>query len=252
MTMQRRAALCYGVSPESLPSSTAALLFVLAVPTATLPPSPRRAGLCAQYRESGREGPRREGDRAKVPFHADWDSLAQYRTPDWFRDAKFGIFLHWGVYSVPAFANEWYSRNMYIPGNPAYQHQIAHYGPLTTFGYKDFIPMFRAEHFDPAAWIDLFARAGARYIVPVAEHCDGFAMYASDITPWNASAMGPHRDVVGELATAARARGLRFGVSSHTAEHWWWYGVGRRSFLRTAMSSAPAPLDAQLYGPARR
>jgi alpha-L-fucosidase len=183
----------------------------------------------------------------KVPFHASWDSLAGYRTPDWFRDAKFGIFLHWGVYSVPAFANEWYSRNMYVPGNPAFQHQVATYGPQTKFGYKDFIPMFRAEHFDPTAWVDLFARAGAHYIVPVAEHCDGFAMYASDMTPWNAAAMGPHRDVVGEIATAARARGLRFGVSSHTAEHWWWYGEGR-SFPSDVRDETP--LTAQLYGPA--
>ncbi len=187
-----------------------------------------------------------------VPFHATWDSLAQYRTPDWYRDAKFGIFLHWGVYSVPAFANEWYSRNMYIPGNKAYDHQIATYGPLTKFGYKDFVPMFRAEHFDPTAWVDLFARAGARYVVPVAEHCDGFAMYASDVTPWNAAAMGPHRDIVGELAKAARARGLRFGVSSHTAEHWWWYGVGNAipSDVQSAMSAHPQPEEEKLYGPA--
>jgi alpha-L-fucosidase len=190
---------------------------------------------------------------AKVPFHANWDSLAQYRAPDWFRDAKFGIFLHWGVYSVPAFANEWYSRNMYVPGNKAYEHHIATYGPQTTFGYKDFVPMFRAERFDPAAWVDLFARAGARYVVPVAEHCDGFAMYASDMTPWNAAAMGPHRDVVGELASATRARGLHFGVSSHTAEHWWWYGVGRSfpSDVRDAMANpAEPPPSAKLYGPA--
>jgi alpha-L-fucosidase len=190
---------------------------------------------------------------AKVRFHDNWDSLSQYRAPDWFRDAKFGIFLHWGVYSVPAFANEWYTRNMYIPGNSAYEHQVATYGPLTKFGYKDFVPMFRAEHFDPAAWVDLFARAGARYVVPVAEHCDGFAMYASDMTPWNAAAMGPHRDVVGELAAATRARGLHFGVSSHTAEHWWWYGVGRAipSDVHDAMANpANPPLDAQLYGPA--
>ncbi|MGA1982451.1 MAG: alpha-L-fucosidase [Acidobacteriaceae bacterium] len=182
-----------------------------------------------------------------VPFHATWDSLAQYRPPDWFRDAKFGIFLHWGVYSVPAFGNEWYSRNMYVPGNKAYEHHIATYGPQTTFGYKDFIPMFRAEHFDPNAWVDLFVRAGARYVVPVAEHCDGFAMYASDMTPWNAAAMGPHRDVVGELATATRARGLHFGVSSHTAEHWWWYGEGR-SFASDVRDETPA--TAMLYGPA--
>ncbi len=97
-----------------------------------------------------------------VPYRADWNSLAAYRVPDWFRDAKFGIFLHWGVYSVPAFGNEWYSRNMYIPGSSAYKHQVAIYGPVDKFGYKDFIPMFRAEHFDPAAWIDLFVQAGAR------------------------------------------------------------------------------------------
>lgn len=188
------------------------------------------------------------------PFAPAWSSLAAYHTPAWFQDAKFGIFLHWGVYSVPAFGNEWYSRNMYIPGNAAYAHHIATFGPQSTFGYKDFIPLFRAEHFDPGAWVALFARAGARYVVPVAEHCDGFSMYASSINPWNAAAMGPHRDVVGELAHATRARGLRFGVSSHTAEHFWWYGAGRTfdSDVRS-MSDAPAnnlPPTTELYGPA--
>ncbi len=188
-----------------------------------------------------------------TPFAPTWDSLAQYRSPAWFSDAKFGIFLHWGVYSVPAFGNEWYSRNMYVPGNKAFDHHIATYGPQSKFGYKDFIRMFKAEHFDPNAWVDLFAQAGARYVVPVAEHCDGFAMYASDITPWNAAQMGPHRDVVGELAQATRAHGLHFGVSSHTAEHWWWYGLGRTfpSDVREAIDHpAQNPLTAQLYGPA--
>ncbi len=160
------------------------------------------------------------------PFRANWDSLAAYRVPDWFRDAKFGIFIHWGVYSVPAFGNEWYSRNMYVEGSPAFKHHIATYGPQSKFGYKDFIPMFRAEHFDPNAWLDLFVQAGARYVVPVAEHCDGFAMYDSSQTDWDAAKMGPHRDVVGELAAATRRHGLHFGVSSHRAEHWWWYGGG--------------------------
>jgi len=226
-----------------------ALLFVLAIPThaQSAPPQNSARNIAHQVAKV-----RAANANRAAPFHADWDSLAAYRTPEWFRDAKFGIFLHWGVYSVPAFANEWYSRNMYIVGNPAYEHQVATYGPLSKFGYKDFIPMFKAQHFDPAAWVDLFVNAGARYVVPVAEHCDGFAMYASDMTPWNAAAMGPHRDVVGELATATRARGLRFGVSSHVAEHWWWYGEGRSfdSDVRMAMSSKPAPLDAQLYGPA--
>lgn len=182
-----------------------------------------------------------------APFHATWDSLAAYRTPEWFRDAKFGIFVHWGVYSVPAFGTEWYSRDMYDPKSKDYAHHLATYGPQNTFGYKDFIPRFKAERFDPNAWVTLFARGGARYIVPVAEHCDGFAMYDSEITPWNAVKMGPHRDVIGELAKAARAQGLHFGVSSHTAEHWWWYGIGKTypSDVRDQ-----TPLTTLLYGPA--
>jgi alpha-L-fucosidase len=181
------------------------------------------------------------------PFRPNWDSLESYRVPAWFRDAKFGIFIHWGVYSVPAFGNEWYSRNMYQRGNPAFEHHVATYGPQAKFGYKDFIPLFTAQKFDPVAWIDLFEQAGAKYVVPVAEHCDGFAMYASSITPWNAMQMGPHRDVVGELAKAARARGLHFGVSSHRAEHAWWYDGGM-----LFPSDVEDPRFAVLYGPAQR
>ena len=180
------------------------------------------------------------------PFRANWNSLAAYRIPAWYRDAKFGIFIHWGVYSVPAFGNEWYPRNMYVEGSPEFKHQVAVYGPQSKFGYKDFIPQFRAEHFDPDAWVDLFTRAGARYIVPVAEHCDGFAMYDSSITDWNAVKMGPHRDVVGALATATRKRGLHFGVSSHRAEHWWWYSGGMKFD-----SDVRDPAYAGIYGPAQ-
>jgi alpha-L-fucosidase len=179
------------------------------------------------------------------PFAPNWDSLGAYRTPDWYRDAKFGIFIHWGVFSVPAFGNEWYPRNMYRQGSAEFKHHVATYGPQSKFGYKDFIPLFRAEHFDPDAWVDLFARAGARYIVPVAEHCDGFAMYDSAIDPWNAARMGPHRDVVGELEASTRKRGLHFGVSSHRAEHWWWYDEGMRFD-----SDVRDPRYAVLYGPA--
>ncbi|MGF7149837.1 alpha-L-fucosidase [Sphingomonas zeicaulis] len=179
------------------------------------------------------------------PFKPDWDSLRGFRTPEWFRDAKFGIFIHWGPYSVPAYANEWYSRNMYVPGNKAYEHHVKTYGPQSKFGYKDFIPLFKAEKFDPAAWLKLFDEAGARYVVPVAEHCDGFAMYASDVTRWDASEMGPKRDVVGEIAKAARAQGMHFGLSSHRAEHWWWYHAGR-----AYDSDVNDPKFAGLYGPA--
>jgi alpha-L-fucosidase len=161
------------------------------------------------------------------PFMPDWESLRKYEAPEWYKDAKFGIFIHWGVYSVPAFGNEWYPRNMYRGGSEEYKHHIATYGPQEKFGYKDFIPMFKAEHFDAAAWAQLFKKAGAKYVVPVAEHHDGFAMYDSSLSDWTAAKMGPRRDTTGELAKEVRAEGLRFGVSSHRVEHNFFLGVGR-------------------------
>lgn len=161
------------------------------------------------------------------PYRDDWDSLSNHRTPEWFRKAKFGIFIHWGIYSVPAFGSEWYSRNMYIQGSPEYEHHRAVYGSQKEFGYKDFIPMFKAEKFDAAKWVDLFCRAGARYVVPVAEHHDGFQMYKSEISHWNAYEMGPGRDVLGELTAEMEKRGLVNGASTHRIEHWFFMGHGR-------------------------
>lgn len=183
---------------------------------------------------------------ARGSFQPAWESLAHYEVPDWYRDAKFGIFLHWGVYSVPAFDNEWYPRNMYQQGRVAYEHHRATYGPQDRFGYKDFIPMFEAEKFDPAAWADLFRRAGARYVVPVAEHHDGFAMWNTAYSRWNAKRMGPHRDVIGELRNAVLAQGMHFGVSFHRAEHWWFFDGGRKFF-----SDVQDPRWSGLYGPAQ-
>jgi len=179
------------------------------------------------------------------PFNPDWESLQKYQAPEWYKDAKFGIFIHWGVYSVPAFGNEWYPRNMYRAGSEENKHHLATYGPLDKFGYKDFIPMFKAEHFDPAAWAQLFKQAGAKYVVPVAEHHDGFAMYDSGLSDWTAAKMGPHRDVIGELAKAVRAEGLHFGASSHRVEHNFFLGVGR-----SIASDINDPQYAAFYGPA--
>ena len=164
---------------------------------------------------------------ARGPYQDSWDSLQNYRPPRWFCDAKFGIFIHWGAYAVPAFENEWYPRNMYIQGSPAYEHHVKTWGPHRDFGYKDFIPRFRAENFDPAAWADLFVQAGARYVVPVAEHHDGFQMYKSELSHWNAAEMGPRRDVLGELYAAFARRGLVGGASSHRVEHWFFMGHGK-------------------------
>ena len=181
----------------------------------------------------------------KGPFRADWESLKNYEVPEWYKDAKFGIFIHWGVYSVPAFGNEWYPRNMYVPGSPEYKHHIATYGSQDKFGYKDFIPMFKAEHYDPAAWAKLFKDAGAKYVVPVFEHHDGFAIYDNSLSDWTAVKMGPHRDLWGDLAKAVRAEGLHLGASSHRVEHNFFLGVGR-----AIPSDVNDPANAGLYGPA--
>lgn len=157
---------------------------------------------------------------AAGPFHDTWESLAAFEPPRWLREAKFGIFLHWGLYSVPAFNNEWYPRNMYIQGKPEYLHHRETYGTQDKFGYKDFIPQFKAEKFDANEWAELFRQAGAKYVFPVAEHHDGFQMYRSSLSHWNAWEMGPHRDTLGELKLAIEEKGLTFCTSSHRAEHW--------------------------------
>src|ERR1700694_2412351 len=144
---------------------------------------------------------------AQDRYQANWESLQKYQTPEWFRDAKFGIFIHWGVYSVPAFGSEWYPHEMYDSASKEFKHHVSTFGPHKNFGYKDFIPQFKAEKFDPAIWVSLFKKAGAKYIVPVAEHHDGFAMYNTALSKWNAVEMGPHRDVLGELATEIRRQG---------------------------------------------
>ena len=156
-----------------------------------------------------------------------WESLSQYRVPEWYKDSKFGIFIHWGLYSVPAYGSEWYSRNMYIKDSWEYKHHIETYGAHKDFGYKDFIPMFKAEKFSADEWCDLFKQAGAQYIVPVAEHHDGFQMYKSEVSKWNAYDMGPHKDIVGELSESARRHGIVNGASSHRVEHWFFMGHGK-------------------------
>jgi alpha-L-fucosidase len=180
------------------------------------------------------------------PFSADWESLKSYRIPSWYEDAKFGIFIHWGVYCVPAFGNEWYPRHMYERGKPEFEHHLKTYGSQAKFGYKDFIPLFKAEAFDAGAWAELFRRAGARFVMPVAEHHDGFAMYDSELTRWCAAKMGPGRDVIGEIAVAVRREGLVFAASSHRAEHWWFFDEGRK--IESDVND-PAFLD--FYGPAQ-
>ncbi len=156
-------------------------------------------------------------------FKPTWKSLQAYRVPEWYMDAKFGIFIHWGVYAVPAYDNEWYPRNMYRKESHVFRYHRERWGPQSVFGYKDFIPLFKAERWAPHSWVSLFAEAGARYVVPVAEHHDGFAMYASEYTPWNAANMGPRKDIIAELKRVVEEHGLKFGVSTHRAFNWRYY-----------------------------
>ena len=168
---------------------------------------------------------------APGPVKPDWDSLRQnYKVPAWFVGAKFGIFMHFGIFSVPAYKSEWYEKFMYAGGHDSTleamgNHDSAlawhtqHFGPPDKFGYKDFIPMFKAEKFDADAWALLFKRAGARYVVPGAQHHENFAMWDSQVTPFNAMQMGPHRDVIGELAKAVRKQGMKLGLANHGIEN---------------------------------
>ena len=133
-------------------------------------------------------------------FQPNWDNIAEnYKFPDWFVDGKFGIFIHWGPYSVPAFNNEWYARHMYLKDHKVYKHHIETWGPQEKFGYKDFIPLFKAEKFNVKEWVEVFKKSGAKYVVPVAEHHDGFSMYNSDLNEWNSVKMGPKKDIIGAL-----------------------------------------------------
>ncbi len=164
---------------------------------------------------------------ADGPYKPTWESLMDAPVPAWFKKYRLGIFSHWGPYSAAAKFNEWYTRNMYIQGSQEFEHHLVAHGPHKSFGYKDFIPLLTGECFDPMEWIRLYKAAGAGYIVPVAEHHDGFQMYGSELSDWNAVNMGPKRDVLGELKVEAEKQGLQFCTSSHRAEHWWFLSHGK-------------------------
>jgi alpha-L-fucosidase len=162
------------------------------------------------------------------PFDASFGSLSQFTCPDWFRDAKFGIWSHWGPQSVPR-QGDWYARQMYIEGTPAYRHHLRRYGHPSKTGYKDIVKEWKAERFDPDRLMDLYVRAGARYFVAQAAHHDHFLNYASRLHRWNSVQMGPRRDIAGSWRDAARQRGLRFGLTEHLGATFSWWGVNKGS-----------------------
>jgi alpha-L-fucosidase len=179
-------------------------------------------------------------------YQPTWDSLRTHPTPQWFKNAKFGIYTHWGVYCVPAKGPNatWYPYNMYREGTAQWEYHVKTYGGSEKFGWKDFIPMFTADKFDPDEWAEAFAGSGARYAGPVGEHHDGFTMWDTLYNEWNATRMGPRTDVVGRLEKAIRKAGMRYLIALHHAENWWFYPHWRKEF------DTSDPRYAGLYGEA--
>ena len=156
------------------------------------------------------------------PYKPTWDSLLQYDCPEWFRDAKFGIWNHWSPQCVPE-DGDWYARLMYIQGSQQYKYNLKHYGHPSVFGYKDLCPQWTLLNWEPEALMASYKRAGAKLFLALANHHDGFDTWNSKHHPWNAQNIGPHRDVIGTWARTARANGMRFGVTVHQAYNWWWF-----------------------------
>jgi alpha-L-fucosidase len=199
----------------------------------------------------------------KGKYKADWESLAEHETPQWYEDAVIGIYFHWGPYSVPGFGC-WGGRNMYLPEGGTsenwghvedkyintYEYVKKFYGePGVEFGYKDFIPMFKAEKFDPDLWAELFKDAGADFAGPVAIHHDGFAMWDSEFAEYNSMDMGPKRDITGEIVEAVRKQGLKTVTTFHQYTNWFYFNPGRK--ICPPGVDVNDPKYTGLYGPIR-
>jgi len=191
-------------------------------------------------------------------YEETWESLSEYdETAEWYKDAKFGIYAHWGVMSVPAYANDWYARNMHIEGSDEYKHHVKTYGEPSEFGYHDFVPMFKAENFDANAWADLFEKSGAKFAGIVAEHHDGWSNWGSKINPWNSVDMGPRRDILGELGEAVHKKNMKFVTSFHIARNLqifkeepqkWLNDTSYFPYNPNMPTSSEDPLLAKMYG----
>ncbi len=165
---------------------------------------------------------------AKGPFQPTWDSLMQYKTPDWFRNAKFGIWAHWGPQCQPE-VGDWYARQMYIEGNNKYKAHLEKYGHPSQFGFKDVINEWKADQWNPDELLGLYKKAGAKYFMALANHHDNFDLYKSKYQTWNSTKIGPQKDIIGGWKKAAKAQGLHFAVSVHAAHAWSWYETAQRA-----------------------
>jgi alpha-L-fucosidase len=172
------------------------------------------------------------------PYKPTWDSLLQYETPEWYRDAKFGIWAHWTPQCVPE-DGDWYARNMYRQGEKQYDNQVKQYGHPSKFGYKDLCPQWTLLNWDPEALMDRYQKAGAKLFLALANHHGSFDTWDSKHQPWNAAKIGPHKDVVGIWAAAARKRDMRFGVTVHQARNWWWFQTAHGADATGPMAGVP-------------
>jgi alpha-L-fucosidase len=175
---------------------------------------------------------------AQGPFAPDWNSLTNYQTPEWFRDAKFGIWAHWGPQCQPEHG-DWYARSMYEEGSGDYQSHLSEYGHPSTNGFKDVIHVWKAEHFDPDHLLQFYKANGARYFMALANHHDNFDLFNSQYQPWNSVALGPQQDLIGGWARAARKNGLRFAVSVHCSHAWSWYEVAQGADTKGPLAGVP-------------
>jgi alpha-L-fucosidase len=185
------------------------------------------------------------------PFKPTDESFKQYQYPEWFRDAKFGIWAHWGPQAVPR-QGDWYAKNMYMnqawdwskngfseKPDPDYTYHVAHYGHPSKFGYKDIIPLWKAERWDPEKLMALYKKVGAKYFVSMGTHHDDFFLWNSKLHRWNAAKMGPKKDVVGLWQKAAQKEGLRFGVSEHLGASYTWFQAARGADKTGPMAGVP-------------
>lgn len=175
---------------------------------------------------------------AKVDFKPDWKSLEQYEVPQWFRDAKFGIWAHWGPQCQPE-RGDWYARGMYQEGSDQYNYHVQKYGHPSKFGFKDVINEWKADKWDPEMLLDLYKRAGAQYFVALANHHDNMDLYDSSHQPWNSTKVGPKKDLMAGWAKAAKNHGLRFGASVHAAHAWTWYETAQRADKKGPLKDIP-------------
>ena len=175
---------------------------------------------------------------AAGPFKADWNSLTNYQTPDWFRDAKFGIWAHWGPQCEPEHG-DWYARNMYLQGQPDYKSHLVEYGHPSTNGFKDVIHIWKAANFNPDQLLKFYKANGAKYFMALANHHDNFDLFDSKYQPWNSVVLGPQKDLIGGWAKAARKNGLRFGVSVHASRAWSWYEPAQGADTNGPLAGVP-------------